>query len=331
MELLTTLRSLRRPVSRLVMGTSFWCSMDQAEADRLFDSFMEKGGNCFDTSLVYYDVEVTLGNWIRKRQNRDRVVVHAKGAHHETVSTKNNCFEYHRMRVTPDAIREDLDETLRRLQTDFVDMYTLHRDDPDWPVGPIIETLAIEQQRGRIRAFGASNWSIPRLEEANAYATAKGLPGFSVSSPNLALGFANEASWPNCITACDRASREWYAKTQMPLFAWSCLALGFFSGEYHEDFSQAEFDKWMADRWTADVVRVYFSKRNFQRLERVRSMAEQKSVTPTQLALAWVLHQGPNIFAVAGPRTESELNQLFGAFQLNLSPDEVAWLNLERN
>lgn len=322
---------LETPVCRLVLGTSFGRSVDQAYADALFDDYQARGGNCFDTSLVYFDVETTLGRWMKARSNRHQVVLHAKAAHHETIQTAGSPYEYHRARVTPREIVSDLEETLRRLDTDYVDLFVLHRDDPDQPVGPIIECLAAEQAAGRIRAFGASNWSIPRLEEANAYAAARGLSGFVSSSPNLALAFMNEPSWPNCLTACDRFSREWYARHRFPLFAWSALALGFFSGRYRprDVLTEEEFRTLMLDRWTSDVVRVYYSDRNFERLERARQLAREKRVNPTQIALAWVLQQGPHVFAVVGPRTTQELAELFAAFAIGLTPEEAAWLNLE--
>jgi aryl-alcohol dehydrogenase-like predicted oxidoreductase len=313
------------------MGTSFGRSVEQEYADRLFDTYIRLGGNCFDTSLVYYDVEITLGNWMITRRNRKQIILHAKAAHHETIQADGSYFEYHRSRLTPKEIRQDLGETLRRLQTDYVDLYGLHRDDPDQPIGPIMECLADEQQAGRIRAFVASNWSIPRLEEANTYAAEHGIPGFAASSPNLALAYPNEPSWPNCLTACDHYSRAWYACKGLPLFAWSCLALGFFSNQYRplEHLTTEQFNALMQDRWTSDVIRVYYSERNFERLARANFLAKQKKVTSTQIAMAWVLHQGPHVFAIAGPQTEEEVSQLFDAFQIDLSAQEAAWLNLE--
>jgi aryl-alcohol dehydrogenase-like predicted oxidoreductase len=318
-------------VCRLVMGTSFWRELTESEASELFDAYVKFGGNCLDTSLVYNGNIISLGTWMKSRRNREQIVIHAKGAHHKTIRPNGVPFEYHRPRVTPEEIKSDLDETLRQLQTDYVDVYTLHRDDPDQSVSSIVECLAAEQKTGRIRAFGASNWIIPRIEEANAYAAAHGLPGFALSSPNLALAFPNEPSWPNCVTACDHFSRAWYQKTETPLFAWSCLALGFFSGNYRpmDQLSDDEFEKLMSDRWTADVVRVYYSTRNFERLARAKKLAEKLGVSTTQLALAWVLHQGKQVFAVAGPRTTTEIKQLFEAVEIKLTPDQLTWLNLE--
>ncbi len=313
------------------MGTSFGKSVEQAYADQLFDAYTAHGGNCFDAALVYFDAEQTLGRWLRARGNRHEVIIHAKGAHHETLCPPGCPFEYHRARVTPADIEADLTETLARLQTDYVDIFTLHRDDPDQPVGPIIDCLARLRSQGRIRAYGASNWTIDRLEAAHQYALSKQVPPFALSSPNLALAYSNEPSWPNCVTACDAASRSYYAREKTPLFAWSCLALGFFSGQYEPlaKTSPETFARLMSNRWSSDVVRVYYSERNFERLARAQKLAQAKGVTATQIALAWVLHLPLNLYAVAGPRSQEEIESLFAAFEIELSPEEIAWLNLE--
>lgn len=327
----TRFAPLQRDICRFVMGTSFWRVVPQDEADKLFDAYVARGGNCFDTALVYNKIEPVLGCWMKSRGNRSEIIIHAKAAHHETIQPPNLPFEYHRPRVTPAEIREDLDLTLTQLQADYVDIFTLHRDNPDQPVGPIVKCLAAEQEAGRIRAFGASNWSIPRIEEANRYASEHGLPGFTLNSPSLSLAFVNEPSWPNCVTACDRFSRSWHARTQMPLFAWSCLALGFFADDHWppRGLKPSALQPLMQNRWGADVVRVYYGERNFERARRAREVAKQLHVTPTQIAFAWVLHQGEYVFGIAGARTEMQIAELFEAIAIRLNSDQIAWLNLE--
>ena len=331
MNRIGTLPPLADKVCRLILGTSLWQEFSEAEAHQLFDAYVSLGGNCFDTALVYYEIESVIGSWLRQRGNRASVILHAKGAHHETIRPSGAVREFHRARVNKTEIAHDIRESLRRLGTEYLDVFTLHRDDPDQPVKEIMDCLASEQQAGRIRAYGASNWSVERLEEAEDYAARHGLPNFICSSPNLALAYPNEPSWPNCLTACDRRSRQWYARTQLPLLAWSPLALGFFSNDYRpwEELTRSEQVRLLSDRWTSDVVRVYYSNRNFQRLARAVELASTKAVTPTQIALAWVFHQGEHVFAVAGPRSVPQLKELFAAFEIRLSACELAWLNLD--
>lgn len=133
-----------------------------------------------------------------------------------------------------------------------------------------------------------------------------------------------EHYWSLCL--------DWHRHNKMPLFAWSCLALRFFSGKYRQidQMTNDEFKQLMSDRWTADVVRVYYSPRNLERLARADKLAHEFGVTTTQIALAWVLNQGDHVYAVAGPRSVHEIKELFQALAIKLTPQQVAWLNLEQ-
>jgi 1-deoxyxylulose-5-phosphate synthase len=214
-------------------------------------------------------------------------------------------------------------ESLERLLTDYVDIYLMHRDNPNVPVGEFVECLNEHHRSGRIRAFGGSNWTTDRLAEANVYAQAHGLIGFAASSPNLSLAVWNEPTWIDCLSASDLASREWYAQAKMPLFAWSSQAAGFFSGRYNEG---------QADESTAQVMtRVWFNEANFERLRRARELAEGKRVSANQIALAYVLCESPQVFALIGPENTEELRQCLEGLHLTLSASERRWLNLESN
>ena len=226
----------------------------------LFDAYVRLGGNAFDTALVYHNVEQQLGDWMRRRGNRAYLMIHAKGAH----------TEGRRQRVTPADIQCDLNETLTRLAVQAVDVFTLHRDDAARPVGPLLECLTEARDAGHLRCYGASNWSRGRLEEADDYADSRGLARFALSSPQFSLAVPNEPSWPGCLDARDAQSRRWYERTQRPLFAWSALALGFFSGRYEprESLDPAQVAALEADPWTRDVLRVFYSADNFRRRAR---------------------------------------------------------------
>lgn len=326
-----SLPPLSHRVCRLVLGTSLWNQLSGAETQALFDAYTALGGNCLDTALVYYAVESEIGSWMASRRNRASVLIHAKGAHHETIKPPAAPWEFHRSRLNPREIRADIEESLRRLQTDYLDIFTLHRDDPDRPIGEILDCLAEEKRQGRIRAYGASNWSIDRLAQAQSYAVGQRIDPFLCNSPNLALAYPNEPSWPNCVTACDLPSRDWHAREALPLLAWSPLALGFFSSSYQpwETMIEADRERMMAERWTADVVRVYYSERNFLRKARATELAQARGLSPTQIALAWVLHQGEHVFAVVGPRSIDQLEELFQVFDVSLTQAELRWLNLE--
>ena len=310
-----------KPVSRLVQGTLLISSKDRDHTFALLDEILSLGGTTFDTAHVYGqgDVERTIGEWVAQRGVRERVVIIGKGAHPNA----------DRQRVTPFDITADLHDSLARLKSDYIDLYLLHRDDPNVPVGPIVETLNEHVHAGRIHAFGASNWSHQRIAEANEYAAAHGLLPFVASSPQLSLADQRVEPWPGCVTisgAAGESARAWYAEQQMPLFTWSSLASGFFSGRFRRD-NLDSFDSYF-DRI---CVTAYASEDNFQRLDRTRQLADERGLTVPQMALAYVLSQPLNIFALVGCASGLEFKANLEATTLQLTETELAWLNLQRD
>lgn len=299
---------LDTPISRLVIGTMVCTTDDLGLTFELLDAWLAEGGNCLDTARVYGGgkTELAIGEWFAARGNRERVVLLGKGAHPDSSGP----------RVNPTAIAEDIAESLRRMQTDTMDIYLLHRDDLSVPVGPIVECLNEHKAAGRIRAFGGSNWTAARIQEANDYATAHGLQGFSASSPYFGLAAQNEPMWGGCLslTAEDKA---WHEAHQFPLFPWSSQASGFFTGRYEK-----------GDGQTGDVPRVYYSNANFERLLRARELADAKGCTPNNIALAYVLHQPFPVFPLIGPRTVAELHSSLPALDITLTETDLRYLDI---
>jgi 1-deoxyxylulose-5-phosphate synthase len=282
---------LGRPVSRLVLGTLI------VDEDVL-DEWVRLGGNIVDTARVYGDgaAEEALGAWLAARPEvRDDLILLTKGAHPDG----------EQRRVTPEAIAADLEASIARLGR-APDLYMLHRDDPDLPVGPMIECLNEHLRAGRIRAFGASNWTCARIDEANAFAEAHDLEGFTCSSVHLSLAAQNEEHWPDTVSATDPAIHGWHERTQMPLFAWSAQARGFFAG--HESES---------------VDRVYDNEGNRERRRRAAEIGARLGCSANQVALAWVLAQPFPVHAVVGVRTVEQLREAVGALDVELSPEDL--------
>lgn len=313
-----TIPGLNKPVSRIIHGTIMANSQAQAESFALLDAVFEQGINTFDTAHVYGngDNERTVGAWIRERGIRDQVVIVAKGAHHNA----------DRRRVTPFDITADIHDTLARFKLDHLDLYLLHRDDPTVPVGSIVEVLNEHHRAGTIGPFGGSNWSWERVQAANEYAVAHGLVPFAVSSPNFSLADMVKEPWENCVSIAGvqgAVARQWYAAHKTPLFTWSSLAGGFFSGRFGPD-NLAGF----TDYFDKLVVESYCSVDNFQRLERTRELAAARGVSLAQVAVAWVLSQQLDIYALLAPRTADECKLNIEALHIHLTPAELAWLNL---
>lgn len=316
-----TLPGIDKPISRLVQGTMMISSKRPEESFALLDAVYEQGGTTFDTAHVYGsgDCERTFGRWMRERGLRDKIVILGKGAHHNQ----------DRQRVTPFDITADIHDSLARFQTDYIDLYLLHRDDPSQPVGPIVEILNEHKRAGKIHAFGGSNWSAARVDAANAYAAEHGLEGFSVSSPNFSLAVQARPPWPNCVSISGPAGtgeRAWYEANQMPLFSWSSLAGGFFSGRFHRDSLDT-----LTEPLDKLAVEVYCTEENFQRLNRVEQLAAEKGLTVPQIATAYVLSVPLNIFALVGCYKGTEFAANVAASTVRLTEDELAWLELRQD
>jgi aryl-alcohol dehydrogenase-like predicted oxidoreductase len=314
-----TVPGVERPISRLVQGTTMLASAARDRSFELLDAVFEQGCTAFDTAHGYGagDCERVLGSWLRERGLRDQVVIVGKGAHP---------YEG-RVRVTPSDITSDLLESLERLQVDTIDLYLLHRDDPGVPVESLVDVLNEHLRAGRIRAFGGSNWSTERLAAANDYAVASGQAPFAASSPNLSLAEQLHAPWEGCLSIGGpggRAAREWHQATGMPVFAWSSLAGGFFSGRFRRDNLQS-FEA-PIDRL---CVESYGSEENFMRLDRAGELAAQLGATVPQIALAYVLNQPLEIFALVGCRSGAEYRENAAACDIKLSAEQLAWLDLQ--
>ncbi len=311
-----------KPVSRLVQGTANTV-FDPGKPDQAFallDTAMEYGINTFDTAHVYGEGnETTLGNWVRERGVRDQVVILAKGAHPD--SNHN--------RVTPEDIESDLTESLQRQKSDYFDLYVLHRDDPTVPVGPIVEALNAHKAAGKIGAFGGSNWSWERIQEANDYAAAHNLTPFAVTSPNYSLAEMYAPPWDDCLSISGpsgQAARDRYAQSGIAVMPWSSMAGGFFSDLYHRDNLET-FGK--NDYFAQICIKCYCGETNFERLDRARALAEAKNLTIAQIALAFTSSQPMNLFPLVSSLTQDQFAANAAALEVTLTTRELAYLNLK--
>ena len=276
-----TVPGLDKQVSKLVLGVDNQQTLTHAAV--MFDDFVERGGTTFDTAYVYGRGrgEKLLGQWITSRGNREEIVVIGKGAHTPFCD--------------PESLTRQLHESLERLQTDHVDLYLMHRDNEEIPVGEFVDVLDEHFKAGRIKAYGGSNWSPARFDEANAYAEAHGKQPFTLLSNHLSLARAYDVPWAGCRHVADDQSQAWLRERQVALFPWSSQARGFFTGRAKPE-----------DRSDEELVRCFYSDDNFRRLDRARELAAAKGVEPTAIALAWLLHQPYPVFPLIGPRHISE-------------------------
>lgn len=294
---------LDRDVSRFIMG----CDNQQtfAHAAVIFDHWFEVGGNTFDTGHIYGGglQERLLGQWINSRGVRDRVNLITKGAH------TPHC--------DPESITRQLRESLDRVGTDHAEIYIMHRDNPDVPVGEFVDVLTEHAEAGRITVFGGSNWTVERFVAANDYAQANGKRKFTLMSNNFSLARMINPVWTGCVAASEPEIRDFLIREQVPNFAWSSQARGYFVNRQ----ATGKVGKWDHDN-------SWGSPENNERRERAFKLAAKYGVTAINIAAAYVLCQPFPSFALIGPRKISEAVTSLPALDLELSEDEMAYLDL---
>ena len=311
---------LDKPVARLMQGTVMLSADDRDGNLRLLDALFESGYTAFDTAHGYGggDCERELGAWIAARGIRDEVVILTKGAHPYKGEPK---------RVTPEHIRKDMQESLERLQTDSVELYLLHRDDRDYPVGEIVDVLHEFKEAGAIQLYGGSNWQADRVRAANEYAAANGKQPFTLSSPQFSIAEMINAPWEGCISVSGEqgeADRAWYHANAISLFTWSSLAGGFMTGKFRRD-NLDDFD----DYWDTNPIGAYAFESNFQRLDRALELAADRGVSVAQIAVAYVLSNNPRYHAIVANWEVAQIAENAAAAEIELSADEIAWLEMK--
>ncbi|AYM64023.1 Gfo/Idh/MocA family oxidoreductase [Agrobacterium fabrum] len=294
---------LAKPASVVALGFEFFPNF--ASASLTLDAFYEAGGNLFDTAYVYGagKTEAIFGDWHTSRNvPREEIVLIGKGAHSPL------CY--------PDMIAKQLDQSLERLKTDYVDAYFMHRDNLDVPVGEFVDAMDSEVRRGRIRGiFGGSNWTRERMDEAAAYAQKNGKQAPGALSNNFSLAEMLDPIWAGCVAASDDEWKEWLKSRQIPNFAWSSQGRGFFTERAGRDKQDDE-----------EIVRVWYSDRNFVRRDRAIELAQKLGRHPIHIALAYVIAQPFPVIPLIGPRTIAELEDSLSALDIALTDEQVKWL-----
>ncbi|MEZ4870134.1 MAG: aldo/keto reductase [Caldilineaceae bacterium] len=307
-------------VSPICLGAgNLGSSIPQADAFALLDLFVEQGGNFLDTAHVYANwmpdlprsiSEKTLGAWMQARKNREQIVIGTKGAHPDLATM-------HIARVTPEAITQDLHESLQHLQTDYIDLYWLHRDDPTQPVAAILTTLETHRQAGKVRAYGCSNWSTARMEEAWRYAAAQQIQGFVANQPMWSLAHPNPAAFgmPG-LAAMDGAMLDFHRHSGWAVIPYTAQARGVFT----KLATVGEAGLKPGER------KAYQNATNLQRFAHAQELATQHGVTITQVVLSYLLSQPVPTIPVVGCRTPEQLAATLQAATVHLTQEELTYL-----
>jgi len=306
----SNLTGIEKELSRLVFGCDN--QSDSNHAFAMFDHFYLSGGNVFDTAYIYNNGKSDgyLGRWVNSRGLREEVVVLGKGAH------TPDCY--------PGKIRPQLEESLERMGSDYLDIYCLHRDNLDVPVSEFIDALSELKDEGLINVFGGSNWSLPRFKEAIDYANKNNKTPFSMLSNNFSLARMLEPVWPGCFSCSEEDYKAYLEENQIAIFPWSSQARGFFLES--QEFQGLQH---VADPNKGEQDRVWANKDNLERRRRCFQMAQEKGLEPIQVSLAFVLNQPFPTFPLIGARNLFETESSLQALDLDLSLEEISWLDLK--
>ena len=292
-------------------GNVFGWTADEATSFRLLDAFTDAGGNLVDTADMYStwvsghkggESETVIGKWLNKGGNRKKVLIATKVGKEMGPGRKGLSVKY---------LLGAAEDSLRRLQTDHIDLYQAHEDDPDTPLEETMEAFAQLIRQGKVRAVGASNYNAQRLSLALQAAERNGYPAYQSLQPLYNLYDRAEYE-----TELEPLCRE-KGLGVIPYFP---LASGFLTGKY-----RSERD--LSGRARADIVKGYLNVRGMRILDALDQVARRYRSAPATVALAWMIAR-PGITApIASATSVEQLNELMKSLELELDPPAIELLD----
>jgi len=292
-------------------GNVFGWTADEPTSFKLLDSFIDKGFNLVDTADIYShwvpghkggESESIIGKWLKHSGKRSKVVLATKVGMAMGEDKKGLSASY---------IRQAVEDSLRRLQTDYIDLYQSHKDDPNTPLEETLQAFGDLIDQGKVRAIGASNYSGQRLAEALEISQQKGLARYETLQPeyNLYDRFAYDSDLEQLCQ-----------KQGLGVISYFSLASGFLSGKY-----RSEADLSTSPR--GQMVKKYLNARGLRILDALDQVANQYQATPTQIALAWLIAR-PSITApIASATNLQQLDELVQAPDIELDQSSIELLN----
>lgn len=293
-------------------GNVFGWTVDEAGAYSLLDAMVDAGLNFIDTADVYSrwvpgnqggESETLIGKWLKRSGKRDRVMIATKIGMEMGPDARG---------LAPAYIRRSLDASLARLQTDYVDLYQSHQDDPDTPLTDTLAEYAKHIESGKVRAIGASNYTAVRLSEALIAAERHDLPRYESIQPEYNL--YNRAAFETGLQGLVKTQ-------QMGTINYYALASGFLSGKYR---SAADAGKSARGQ---KIVDTYLNERGLRILKALDEVSEDAGCTPAQAALAWQIAQPGITSPIVSATSLAQLDELVKAASLTLTHDQLAKLS----
>jgi aryl-alcohol dehydrogenase-like predicted oxidoreductase len=292
-------------------GNVFGWTADEQRSFELLDALLESGLNFVDTADVYShwapgnhggESETILGKWFKARGNRSKVILATKVGSPMGEGKKGLSKNY---------IRQAVEDSLKRLQTDYIDLYQSHRDDESTPQADTLGIYADLIKEGKIRAIGASNFTAERLQSALEVSRKHNLPRYETLQPEYNL--YDRSGYESSLEAT-------CVKNELGVIPYFSLASGFLSGKYRSAEEAASKPR-------AGMVKKYFNERGMRILESLDEVSRELNAKPAQVALAWLMAH-PSITApIASATTVEQLRELVGATRLELPHGAVEKLS----
>lgn len=296
-------------------GNVFGWTADEAMSHRLLDGFLDAGYNFIDTADVYSrwhtgnvggESEIIIGNWLKARGNRDKVIIATKLG--MDMGGGN-------VGLSPAYIKRAVDYSLTRLQTDYIDLYQAHRDDPNTPLADTLGAFQDLIKAGKVRFIGSSNYTGPRLKEALETSKTHGLPRFETHQPLYSLVERSEYEGP---------LQDLCVAEGVSVISYYSLASGFLTGKYR---SRAD----LAGRIRAPRVEKYLDDRGMRVLAALDDIAKAHNAKQGQVALAWLLAQPGMGAPIVSATNMEQLAEMVAAPNVKLTAAEVARLTEASN
>ncbi len=292
-------------------GNVFGWTVDEATSFKLLDQFVSAGFNLIDTANTYSrwapgnsggESETIIGKWLRQSRKREQVIIATKVGMEMGPQDKGLGKPY---------ILRSVEDSLRRLQTDYIDLYQSHRDDTATPLAETLEAYAQLVQQGKVRFIGASNFAAQRLEESLATSQQRGYPRYESLQPEYNLyeraGF-EAALEPSCV------------EQGVGVICYYALAAGFLSGKYR---SEAD----LAQSVRGAGMKKFMNPRGMRILDALDEVARQQQTTPASVALAWLIAR-PSITApIVSATNSAQLAELIAGARLQLDQGSIERLN----
>ena len=292
-------------------GNVFGWTVEESVAFQILDAYTGEGFNFIDTADIYSawapankggESETIIGNWLEKRNNRDKVIIATKVGGDMGLGKKCLAKSY---------IIKAVEDSLRRLQTDYIDLYQSHYDDPETPIEETLEAYAELIKSGKVRAIGASNFTSERLTEALRISDDKSLPRYQSLQPEYNL-YARESFEKELAPVC--------LENNIGVIPYYALASGFLTGKY-----RSEADKTKSPR--GGGMQKYLNDRGLRILNALDKVAAEMNANPAQVSLAWLMHQPAITAPIASATSLTQLEELTKAADLKLSPEILEKLN----